>query len=338
MPGIFDDSEQLIESLAIYDRNGDLVILSPVNLTRAALDAWAAANAAVIFNALFPAGFSELTGATDDNILTSTTVSKNLFKKTTPARKNRDNAAAVRNETGEAEAEYQNLKVNDYHGRATSLVMGFSKEAASGSSFSLTIPYRYTVINDDVGAESRFLGLEMAAKFPVKKWDKSELNLGGCLFGSAYSMTTDTLDKAGKFRQAVAHHSENRELGPANLTLGLDYRIAKAYMPSSMNGDSLFFDQAADYFNHHSPVQTFSYGFNLGMPVGGDAATINFEVVRSNFVSHDIPDGQKTKTSVSLSGSYYPSDTFELNLGISRDFELDKVDSFGVMLGVINRF
>ena len=74
-----------------------------------------------------------------------------------------------------------------------------------------------------------------------------------------------TLEREG----AGAFTSVNRDLGFGKFGVGLDYRIAKAYIPGSMNSDSLFFAQAADYVNHHSPVQTFSYGFNLGMPVAG---------------------------------------------------------------------
>lgn len=338
--GVFDALDQLSGTLDIYDRNGVLLLQSPANLTRAGVDAWAAANAAAIFNALFPAGISELTGATDDNILVSATVSQNLFKKATPAKKDQGaNAVAAKNEVGEASAEYQRLKVNDYHGRATSLVLGFSKEAESGFSYSVTIPYRATQINDDLGSKSRFLGLEMAGKYPVKKWANNEWNLGGCLFGSAFELKTDTLDKAGNLKYGGGlFTSFNRDFGFGKFGVGLDYRIAKAYMPESMNSDSLFFEQTADYVNHHEPVQTFSYGFNIGLPLAGDAAAVNLEVVRSNFISDDIPSAQKGKTSVGLAGSFYPSDTFELNLGISRDFGIDKVKGYGFLLGVINRF
>lgn len=326
-------------TIDIYDRNGNLALQSPPNLTRSEVDAWAAANAEAIFNLLFPAGLSELTGATDDNILTSTTVSQNLFKKAAPVRKNQNNAEAAKNEVAEANMEYQALKVNNYHGRAASLVLGFSKTAESGFSYSLTIPYRSTVINDDLDSRSRFLGMEMAGKYPVIKWDKTEWNLGGCLFGSVFQLETDTLEKSGNLKYGGGVFSSvNRDLGFGTIGVGLDYRLGKAYMPSSLNGDSLFFEQTADYVNHHSPVQTFSYGFNLGIPVAGDAAAVNLEVIRSNFISDDMPSAQKGKTSVGLSASFYPSETFEFNLGITRDFGLDKVDNFGVLLGVINRF
>jgi len=217
--------------------------------------------------------------------------------------------------------------------------MAFSKDAGSGLNYSLTIPYRSTVINDNLGSRSRFLGAEMAAKYPVKKWDKNEWSVGACMFGSAFTVKTDNVNKTGNLKYGGgAFTSINRDLGFGTLGVGLDYRLAKAHMPASMNSDDIFFDQAADYVNHHSPVQTISYGFNLGMPMAGDVAAVNFEVIRSNFVSNDIPDGQKAKTSVNLGFSFYPSETFELNLGFGRDFELDKVDSMGIKLGVINRF
>lgn len=339
LQGVFDSFDTLSGTLDIYDRNGLLVLQSPPNLSRTQVDAWAAANASAIFNLVFPAGISELTGATDDNILASTTVSQNLFKKAFPARKHRNNAEAAKNENAEADVEYQDLKVNNYNGRATSLVMAFSGKGESGFGYSLAVPYREMTVNDDLGSRSRFLGLEMAAKYPVLKWDGAEWNLGGCLFGSAFSLKTDALDKSGNLKYGGGvFTSVNRDLGFATFGVGIDYRLAKAYMPASMNSDSLFFEQAADYANHHSPVQTVSYGFNLGKLVAGETVAVNFEVIRSNFVSDDIPDGQKAKTSVNLGCAFYPSETFELNLGIGRDFELERVDSMGVKLGVISRF
>ena len=338
--GVFDGFDTLVGSLIIYNNSGAVVLTSPAGLTRPAFDAWAAANAPTIFNTLFPGGLSRLTGATDDNILASTTVSQNIFKKAEPIKKSQsNNAATAKNEIADANAEHQALKVNDYNGRSNSLVMGFSKAADSGLNYSLTIPYRATAVNDTIESRSRFLGVEMAAKYPVKKWDKDAWNLGGCAFGSAFTAETDTMDKSGNLKYGGgAFTSYDHDLGFGTIGVGLDYRLAKAYMPASMNSGGLFFDQTADYVNHHSPVQTISYGVNLGMPMAGDVAAVNLEVVRSNFISDDIPKEQRAKTSVNLGLSFYPSDTFELNLGVGRDFEMDKVDSMGLRLGVINRF
>lgn len=340
LPGVFDGFDLLSGTLDIYDRNGNLALQSPPNLDRPQVDAWAAANAAAIFNILFPNGISELTGITDDNILVSTTVSQNLFTKAVPAKKGPSNsAAAARNENAEASAEYQKLTVNDYHARAASLVMGFSKAAESGFSYTLTVPYRTMSINDEIGSRSKFIGMEMAAKYPVLKWDKNVLNLGGCLFGSAYELKTENMDKSGNLKYGGGGFTSlTRDLGFGSIGVGLDYRMAKAKVPSSLRGNGMFTDLMTDYINNHSETQAFSYGVNLGIPVLGDAAALNFEVLRSNFMGDDIPSGQKGKTSVGLSGAFYPSETFELNLGIKRDYGIDKVKGLGFMLGVINRF
>ena len=338
--GVFDSVDTLIGTLDIYDRNGVLVLQSPAGLTRPGVDAWAAQNARAIFAVLFPAGIGEVTGATDDSILAGATVSKNLFEKAAPARKDQTvNAVAAKNEVGDASAEYQRMQVNHYRSRAVSMVVGFSKASGAGLEYSLILPYRATEIHDDLGSKSSFLGMEMAAKYPVGKWGGNQVKVGGCLFGSAFELKTDKLDKSGNLKYGGGiFTSVDHELGFGTIGVGLDYRLAKAYMPDSMNSDSLFFEQAADYVNKHSPIQTVSYGCNLGLPLLEGAGAANFEVIRSNFIGDDIPEGQKAKTSVNLGFSFYPGDTFELNLGIGRDFEFDGVDSMGIKLGMINRF
>lgn len=105
-----------------------------------------------------------------------------------------------------------------------------------------------------------------------------------------------------------------------------------------MNSDDEFLQSSIDYINGLEPVQTVSYGVNLGIPLAGEAAAVNMEIVRSNYISSDIPDGQKSKTSLSASGSYYLTDTFELNLGLKYDFELENTRTIGAMLVMTQKF
>lgn len=354
--GIFDPTELLSAPLRIYDRKGNLILQSgPADNTRALLGDWAQLHADEILSALFPAGFSEITGATDDAMMASATASRNLFRKAGGLRKGagkgkgKGTAAQNKGETPEqeeektqevrAEVEYLDLKVAENSGNAYSMIMGYANESDSGLEFSLSVPYRYSTMKDDVESKSHFIGLDLSVKYPLKKWDNSEWSLGGDLFGSAYYLKTRTIDNAGNLKYGGgAFTSVNTDLGFATLGVGVDYKIAKSYLPSSMTGDNIFLDKAIEYINNLDPVHTISYGFNLGVPLANDTAAINLEVIRASFVSGDVPDGQENRTTVGLSGAYFPSDTFEINLGVRSDFELEDVDSFGVMLGVVHKF
>lgn len=338
--GAFDATEGLLNPLNVYDRKGNLILSSawdPTVVDRATLEVWAEANANAILGALFPAGISEITGATDDNMLASATASHNLFRKATVARKSQE-AEKEKNQEVRAEVEYLDLKVGEDNGSAYAMILGYANEGDSGLDFSLTVPYRYSTMKDDINSTSHFVGLDLSLKYPVAKWDQSELTLGAAIFGSAYYLETDTIDKSGNLKYGGGlFTSVNTDLGFGTLGVGVDYKVAKAYLPSSMNSDNIFLDLAIDYMNDLDPVHTISYGFNFGVPIG-EAAAVNLEVIRASFVSSDVPDGQENRTTVGLSGTYFPSDTFELNLGVRSDFELEDVDSLGVMLGVVHRF
>jgi len=84
-------------------------------------------------------------------------------------------------------------------------------------------------------------------------------------------------------------------------------------------------------------VHTLSYGCSFGIPAG-DSAAFNLEVIRSNFSSDDIPNDRDTQTVAGLSLSYFPTDTFELNIGVHKTFELEDIESTGIVLGTINYF
>jgi hypothetical protein len=331
------DAGESLRFLDIKDRNGVVVLSAPASaLTdRGQLESWAEANAASIFGALFPSGLSEITGASDDNMMSSATVSHNLFSKTLV----KTQGAQQLSSDVKGQLEYLDLKINDNKGSSAAMILGYSKESDSGANFSVTVPYRYSSIKDDIDSKSHFVGLDLALKYPVKKWDKGDWKVGGAVFGSAYYLKTNTIENSGNLKYGAGlFTSASQNLGFGTLGVGVDYRIAKAYLPSSMNSDNIFLEKAVDYVNNLDPVHTVSYGFNLGVPLAGDKAAANLEVIRSNYISSDIPDGQKNKTSVNLSGSFFPSDSFELNLGVRYDFELDNVKTLGVMLGVVHQF
>lgn len=339
--GLFDGAETLTNSVHIFDRTGVQILGSgpaSIGWTPAQLDQWALNNALLILQAIFPAGLSEITGATDDDMMVSATASDNLFKKATPARKIQEQGGKEVSQEVRAEVEYIDLKVRDANGSAYGMILGYANEGDSGLDFTLTVPYRYSKMKDDIESESHFVGLDLALKYPVAKWDKSELTLGGDIFGSAYYLESTAIDQSGNLKYGGGlFASVNTDLGFGTLGAGIDYKVAKAYLPSGMNSDNTFLAKVVDYMNDLDPVHTISYGFNFGVPIG-EAAAVNLEVIRASFVSSDVPDGQENRTTVSLSGTYFPSDTFELNLGVRSDFELEDVDSLGVMLGVVHRF
>lgn len=334
--GKFDTTETLIY-LNVLDRDGGVAISAVAGSNRAALQTWGETNATTILKAFFPYGLSEITGVSDDNMMVSVSVSHNLFKKVEVLRKTQSAENRLSQDV-KAEVEYVDLKVNGSKGSASSMVLGYSNEADSGLNFSVAVPYRHTSIKDQIDSKSDFVGLDLSLKYPVQKWEGGDWKVGGAIFGSAYYLKTNAIDQSGNLKYGAGlFTSSSKDLGFGTLGFGLDYRIAKAYLPSSMNSDNVFLAAAVDYVNDLDPVHTVSYGFNLGVPVAEDKA-VNLEVVRSNFISSDIPTDQKNKTSVGLSGTYLVSDSFELNLGIRSDFEQKGIDTLGIMLGAVKTF
>lgn len=335
--GKFDATETLI-GLNVLNRDGGVAISAPAGSSRASLETWAEVNATTILEAIFPYGLSEITGVSDDDMMISASVSHNLFKKVEVLRKTAQSAEGQRDQDVRAEVEYVDLKINGNKGSASAMVLGYSNESDSGLGFSVAIPYRYTTMKDSVDSKSHFIGLDLSVKYPVQKWEGGDWKVGGAIFGSAYYLKTNTIEDSGNLKYGGGlFTSATQDLGFGTLGYGLDYRIAKAYLPSSMNSDNVFLEKAVDYVNDLDPVHTVSYGFNLGVPVAEDKA-VNLEVVRSNFISSDIPTDQKNKTSVGLSGTYLASDSFELNVGVRSDFEQKGVDSYAIMLGAVKTF
>ncbi|MEN8134235.1 MAG: hypothetical protein ABFS18_01695 [Thermodesulfobacteriota bacterium] len=337
--GIFEPGETLSGSVVIRNRKDAVAVTSPADLTRAGLSTWANANFYAILDEIFPQGLSEITGATDDSMLAGATVSKNIFAKIVPSRKQ---ASDVKETSQDAMAmlEYIDLEVDNEQGGAVSMVFGYSRENDSGLVFSATLPYRYTTMKDDLESESQFLGLDFSVKNPLKEWANRSWDLGLSIFGSAYLLETQTVDKSGNLKYGAAvFTSIKHDIGFGLLSYGMDYRVAKAYLPSGLNSDNEFMRLAVEYINDKlETTQTLSYGFNLGLPFQGGDSVINLQVLRSSFLSDDVPDGQENSTVVNVSGAYYPTDTFEVNFGVNYTFELDDVERLGIMLGVIQKF
>ncbi|MCK4837207.1 MAG: hypothetical protein KAS94_00305 [Desulfobulbaceae bacterium] len=337
--GIFEPGETLSGSVVILNRKDAVAVTSPADLTRADLSTWANANFYAILDELFPQGLSEITGATDDSMLIGATVRNNIFAKIVPSPKQ---ASDVKETSQDAMAmlEYIDLEVDNEQGDAASMVFVYARENDSGLVFSATLPYRYTTMEDDLESQSQFLGLDFSVKSPFKEWPSSSWDLGLSVFGSAYLLGTQTVDKSGNLKYGAAvFTSLKHDIGFGLLSYGMDYRIAKAYLPSSLNSDNEFMRLAVEYINDKlEPTQTLSYGFSLALPFQGGDSVINLQVLRSSFLSDDVPDGQENSTVVNVSGAYYPTDTFEVNFGADYTFELDDVERLGIMLGVIQKF
>ena len=166
-------------------------------------------------------------------------------------------------------------------------------------------------------------------------WD-----IGLDIFGSAFYLTSDAIDHAGNFKYGGGLFTTfTTDFEFASLCVGVDYRIAGISVPSSwVDTDNEFVERGMDYIDDLDDVETLSYGINLGIPLFDDSAAINLEAIRSNFYSDDIEDDRDSQTTVALSFSYYPTETFELNFGARQTFELEDIDVLGGYIGAIYRF
>ncbi|MEW6520050.1 MAG: hypothetical protein AB1461_11610 [Thermodesulfobacteriota bacterium] len=334
--GDLDVDEVLADPVQFYDRSGALALSSATSsypvLTRADLERWAEEHADEIYQILFPGGVSQ--GITDLSMITQTggqrLFQKAQLKKTGDIITNNEFAGAV---------EYVNLEVNDDSGDAYSAVISYSHEADSGLEMGFVLPYRFTDMDDVIDTKSHFVALEPYLKKKVWEHDDLSLFLGGALTGAVFYMKSDSIEDSGNLLYGGGlFTSFQKPLGPGNLSGGVEYRITKTHLPSGLNdSDNVFVEEAIDYINDLDPVHTASYGFNYGIAVQDNLA-FNLQVLRSHFISSDIDNDRDTQTMVGLSAAYLPTDTFEINLGVRSIYELEDVDSYGVMLNVINRF
>jgi len=300
---------------------------------RDALEAWSRSKAKSILNIIFPGGIPWVTGQTD-----AEGAGNRMLKKATPKKKKAQMQAL--DTDFKAALEYLDLEVNNNDGQAASIILGYKGLSGGGREFGFSLPYRYSTIDDEIDSKSHFLEFDVFLKFPIIKNKNMLWNLGGDLFGSGYYLTSDAIDHAGtlKYGGGIVTSFIMDFSSAGILSMGIDYKLSKAYAFSSLvDTDNTFLDEALDWVDDLDPVHTISYGINYGIPIG-DMFAVNGEVVRSNFNSDDIPDDRDSQTVAAISFSYFPSDAFELNLGFRKTFELEDIEINGIMLGMVSRF
>ncbi|BBO81872.1 hypothetical protein DSCO28_24380 [Desulfosarcina ovata subsp. sediminis] len=338
--GDMDGDETLTDIIRIYDRDGNLVIESNMEFVqnRDDIEEWALENFDLILSAIFPGGLNMSTGDTADSIMLGISFGDKLSK-ASPARKESAEAASINNEF-KGVLEYVSLSVNDEDGDATSILLGYSHEYDGGAELGILLPYRYTTMDDAIDSESHFAGLSISGKYPIKKWDSMVWDAGVEVFGSAYYLTSDAIEHAGNLQYgAGAFSTFTKTFSFATVSVGVDYRISEIEVRESwIDTDNQFVEKFIDYLNDLDSIKTLTYGCNIGVPLFADAAAVNLEIIRSDFSSDDIPDGRDSQTTAGLSFSYYPSDTFELNVGVRETYELEDIDLVSVYIGSVYRF
>ncbi|MFO7760522.1 MAG: hypothetical protein ACQES8_04760 [Thermodesulfobacteriota bacterium] len=328
-----DGNEILDGSVNLFSRDNRRVpaLTSPANMTRAELEDWAEAHADEIAEIIFPSGLTEITGETDDSIISLSSM-RNILIKATPNRGIPDYRARL---------EYHDVENFDEDGQALGMILsGFTEETETWD-FSMLVPYRYTDMDDEIDSESHFLAIDMKMDYKIKDNADWTLKAGGNLFGSIFYFESDALEYAGQLKYGAGlFGSATRYLPIGTLSAGLSYKIAKAYLPSGLVDDDSdeFVDEAIDYINDLDAVGTVSYGLNYGLPLLDNKAAVNFEIIRQHFISSDIDSDRDTQTSFGAEASWYPSETFEINAGIRTLEEMDDLDDLGIMLGCIKYF
>ncbi len=334
----WDDDEVMAESVKIYNRKGGLVIESPADLTRGELQEWAENNAKDILEAIFPGGITQSTGVTDDGLMTQLLMDKKVFKKTIPIRK-ADKMVDFHNDF-KGSLEFLILDVDGNDGHAESIVLGYANDSAKGVELGFLLPYRYSAVDDEIDSESHFIGLDLYFKVPAVKRDKITWNVGGGLAGSMYYLTSNAIDHAGNYKYGAGVFTsvdKSFDFG-GTLSAGMDYKYSKSELKASLvDTDNKFVEEAIDYVNDLDPVHNLTYGFNFGFPMG-ESWAMDIELVRTHFISDDIPGDRDVQTLAAAAVSYFPNESFELNVGLRKTFELEDIDVTGIMIGAIFRY
>lgn len=331
--GNFDDTEILSGAASIISAAGSLS--SPVGLNRDALESWAEAHAEEIYHLIFPEGISRATGSSEDELMSYFSVSNQLTK-VNPKIKDVTDA---NDSEFKAVTEYHSLEVGKDDGDAFSLLLGFSG-LFGGTEIGFLMPYRYTMLDDNIDSNSHFVGLEIYGNTEVFATDSFAWKVGAEIFGSLYYLTSDAIDHLGQVRYGGGVFTVVEQQLPVGvLSAALDYKIAEFYLPSSLSDtDNVFVDKGIEYVNDLDAVHTITYGANYGLPLMDDSLALNFEVLRAHFKSDDIESDRDTRTTVTVAASYFPTETFELTLGVTKVFDVDDYEDLGFALGSILRF
>jgi len=337
----FDADELLAESFKLYDRNGNLVLESPDTVTtRDELEEWALENADLIWQTIFGGSPSFPVGVSDDVVMTAASFGEVVLDRVVPQRKQLE-AEDIVNEF-KASLEYLSLDINGDSGYALSALLGYSHDYNNGLNFGFLVPYRFTDMDDAIDSDAHYAGLFLFLKKEVMSWDEKELawTVGGDIFGSAFYAQSEAVSDMGTLKYGGGlFTSLTKYWDSVGLSLGVDYKISEASVwEDVVDNDSEWVQEAIDWVNDLDPVGAFSYGFNIGVPFYNDDAAVNLETIRTHFISDDIDSGRDTQTVLGLTFSYYPTDTFELNIGGRGTFELEDIDIYGITIGSIYRY
>ncbi|MEJ2199675.1 MAG: hypothetical protein P8X63_01465, partial [Desulfuromonadaceae bacterium] len=328
--GDFDNDEVLIGSIVVQSPSGSIV--SPAGLSGAQAETWAEDNAEEIYRIFFPAGFSQAMGTTEEAFLGSTSISNHLKRVSPKAKKNLETVDS----DFKAAVEYDRLEVNDEDGDAFSLVMGYN-HLFDKTEIGFLLPYRYTDLDDNIDSKSHLLALELYLDRELVNTDSFTLSLGGEIFGSLYYLTSDAIEHLGQIKYGAGLFTvADIDLPFGQLSVALDYKISEMYVPDSLldyDDDNVFLKKGIEYIDGLDTVHTITYGFNYGLPLMGEDLALNVEVLRSHFESDDISSDRDTRTTATLAVCYYPTESFELTLGIKRVFEVDEFEELGVTFG-----
>jgi hypothetical protein len=331
--GNFDIAESVIGSAIITSSAGTMI--SPANLSRDALELWAENHAEEIYHIIFPGGISQATGNTEDALMSHFSLSNQLSRVNPKAKNN----MAANDSAFKAVTEYHSIETNKEDGDALSLILGFS-QLFGKTEFGLLMPYRYTTLDDNIDSNSHFLGLEFYGGTPIIESEGFAWKVGGEIFGSLYYLTSDAIEHLGQVKYGAGIFTVvDQQLPVGEISVALDYKISDFYLPSGLSDtDNIFVDKGIEYVNELDTVHTISYGVNYGVPLMGDSLALNVEALRSHFESDDIEDDQDTRTTATVAASYYPTESFELTLGVNKVFEVDDYEDLGFTLGSIFRF
>ena len=334
----WDDDEFMAEPIKIYDRAGKLVLETPPSYDRDELEAWAEGNAEKILDTLFPGGITQATGLTDDALMRQDLLSNRSFKKATTQRK----IAGIQqlNNDFRGALEYLIVDVNEYDGSAVSAVFGLASELKNRLEIGFMLPYRSSTIDDGIDSTSHFTGLDLYMKYPTALGNGMTLNFGADIDGSVFYLSSDAIKDAGTYKYGAGLFTSFIKdfSSGAVFSIGLDYGYSQSKLEADLvDTDNEFVEEAIDYVNDLDPVHSLSYGFNIGVPLGKMAAA-NLQAIRTSFMSDDIHEDYENQTMVMLDFSWFPTQTFALNMGIRRVFELEDIDVTGITLGTLYRF
>ncbi len=337
--GNLDANERILGNISIYKRNsGDTpTLISGANFNREELKDWAQENVTEILDVIIPGGIEEAQGASSESVMGPIIFTK-FFKRALPASLHNQEASSNFNSS----LEYQSLDINNDSGSAYLMTLEYNKILTSGFEIGFIMPYKYTAMSDEVDSTSHYIAFNFYGKKPVRQWNDMSLNLGGDLFGSLYYVSSDAIEHAGNLKYGASIFSSfDKDLKQAGIiSVAGAFQITKSDIPftSLIPDDNIFVKEAIDWVKSLDSIKTITYGINYGIPFKNDTMAINFEVIRSHYISDDISDDRDVQSTAGMSLSYSPKSTFVLDLGVRHSFEMEDMKTLGIVFGANYKF